>query len=603
MSGIRNLAIVAHVDHGKTTMIDQILAYCKTLGDRGNVPERFMDSNDLEKERGITITSKHVSVDFEDTRVNIVDTPGHADFGGEVERVLCLADAIILLVDAVEGPMPQTTFVLKKAIQQGLKPLVVINKIDRPMQRAEEVYDEVLELFLELETPDEHLDFPFLYASGRDGWVQREPGGEKLGLDELMRFIVDHVPAPDIIDCDHVAVRVTAIEYSDYLGKMGIGRVQEGTLTKNMRVRVLPQEGEDHRDETVRNLFRYRGVEKVEVDHVNAGDIVAIAGLKSVDPGDTVTTKEPAEKLDPVPMDEPTISMEFSINTSPFAGKEGDYVTATKIGERLFKELERNVALKVENTASPDTWLVSGRGLLHLSILIENMRREGYEFAVSRPQVVTRVLDGVINEPYQAIYIETPEVCNGKIIELMSTNCAELKNMNSKSGSTMQEFLIPARGMIGMRSKLMTVSKGEAIVNSMFDSWQPMTAKVPARSTGSLVSLEQGEATAYSLAGSEGRGRLFIGPGAKVYPGMVVGENAKERDLGLNVVKGKKLTNVRASGTDKNIKLTPPTLFSLEENLEFLAQDEMLEVTPKSLRLRKTVLDEQERRKSQRTKL
>ena len=432
---------------------------------------------------------------------------------------------------------------------------------------------------MELETPDEHLDFPFLYASGRDGWVQREPGGEQLGLDELMRFIVEHVPEPEIIECDHVAVRVTAIEYSDYLGKMGIGRVQEGILTKNMRVRVLPQEGEDYRDETVRNLFRYRGIEKVEVDSVSAGDIVAIAGLKAVDPGDTVTTKEPAEKLEPVPMDEPTISMEFSINTSPFAGKEGEYVTATKIGERLFKELERNVALKVENTASPDTWMVSGRGLLHLSILIENMRREGYEFAVSRPQVVTRDVGGVINEPYQAIYIETPEACNGKIIELMSTNCAELKHMNSKSGSTMLEFLIPARGMIGMRSKLMTVSKGEAIVNSMFDSWQPMTAKVPARSTGSLVSLEQGEATAYSLAGSEERGRLFIGPGEKVYPGMVVGENAKERDLGLNVVKGKKLTNVRASGSDKNIKLTPPTCFSLEENLEFLAQDEMLEVT------------------------
>lgn len=597
---IKNIAIVAHVDHGKTTLIDKILEYCNTLGERTEVEERFMDSGDIEKERGITITSKNVSVEHKGVKINIVDTPGHADFAGEVERVLCLADSVLLLVDSVEGPMPQTRFVLKKAIEAGLKPLVIVNKIDRPHQRANEVHDEVLDLFLELDTPDEYLEFPYLYASGRDGLIRTEPEGENLDFETLLDFILEHSPSCKGDKDAPGAIRVTSLEYNDYLGQLAIGRVEQGALKKNEVVSVLCQDNDEVRKATVRGLFVFSGIERVEVEEVTHGDLVAVQGINDVQIGQTYTLADPPIKLAHVPVDEPTLSMEFSVNNGPFVGKDGKFVTSTKISSRLYKELERNVSLKIVDTDDTDTWSVSGRGLLHLSILIESMRREGYELCVSRPKVIYKEIDGKKHEPYLTVLIEVPESYSGGIIELMSKNCGEMTNMQVKRDLSSLEFSIPARGMIGMRGKLLTASRGEAVINSLYADYRPATAKVPGRTTGSLISNSQADTTAYSLETVQGRGKLFVGTGLPVYEGMIIGENAKYQDLTVNVVKGKKHSNVRSSGTDKKVGLVPPILFSLEENLEFLAHDEMLEVTPNHMRLRKTILTEDGRKQASR---
>lgn len=598
---IRNVAIVAHVDHGKTTLIDQILKYCRTLGERSEVAERFMDSDDLEKERGITIRSKNLAVRYKGVRINVIDTPGHADFGGEVERVLCLADAIVLLVDSVEGPMPQTRFVLKKAFEAKLKPLVFINKIDRPAARAMEVVDEVLNLFIELDASDEHLEFPVIYGSGRDGFVRTEPDSENLEMSHLMDFLLEHVPAPGFDESRPGAMRVTAIEYNEYIGKLGIGRVEQGVLKANDAVTAIRQSDGNSRKEKIRSMYTFEGIQKAETTLARAGDIVALAGINNVEIGDTITLEDPAQALAPVPIDEPTLSMEFRVNDSPFAGKEGEHLTSSKIKTRLQKELERNVALRVEPTEDSDTMLVSGRGMLHLSVLIENMRREGYELSVSRPRVITRKLDGVTHEPYLMVYIEVPEEFGGKMIECMASGSGELVSMATKREFTALEFRIPARGMIGMRPKLLTLSKGECIINSIFDSWKPMTAKIVARQTGSLISMATGDATAYALETAQERGSMFVKPGDPVYEGMVVGENAKDNDLVVNPVREKKLTNMRNANAEKSAKITPAISFSLEEALEFLAEDEMLECTPQSLRIRKTFLTEEGRKKAKRS--
>lgn len=596
---VRNLAIIAHVDHGKTTLVDQLLKTCKTLGDRKEVEERFMDSMDQEKERGITIKSKHISLDYQGNRINIVDTPGHADFGGEVERVLCLADGVLLLVDALEGPMPQTRFVLKKALEHGLKPLVFINKIDRSFIRPDEVLEEILELLLDLDAPEELLDFPHMFGSAREGYVREDVEGKDLPMTRLLEFLINEVPAPSFDPDLPGAIRITSLEPNEFLGTLGIGRVMQGSITKGDKVFVLEQGQEQSKERTLRSIFHYEGLSRVEIEEAHSGELVAIAGIDPMSIGLTLTKEDPPKHLAPVPIDEPTLGLEFTVNTSPLAGQDGKFVTSSKIRERLFKESERNVALRVEETEDPDRLLVSGRGLLHLSILIEDMRREGYEFGVGRPKVITKEENGVTLEPWLAVLVESPEESAGKIIELLSSAGALMREMKTRKEITILDFKMPARTMMGMSSKILTLSRGEANVSTVFEDYEPKANVDAGRGSGSLISMLAGETTAYSLDSLQARGKLFVGPGEKVYEGMVVGENSRDNDLVVNPVKGKKLTNVRASGTDKNVKLAPPIKFSLEEALEFLAVGEMLEVTPKIFRIRKTVLDSNDRKKAE----
>ena len=598
MKSIRNLAIVAHVDHGKTTLVDRLLHHCNTIAP-GKLSERFMDSGDLERERGITITSKHVSLTYKDHKINLVDTPGHADFGGEVERVLCLADGVLLLVDSAEGPMPQTRFVLKKAMEHKLKPLVIINKIDRPNHRAYEVHDEILELFIDLEAPEEFLDFPMLYASGRDGIFKREPDGENEGVELLFNFILDNLEPAEMITDQPGAIRVTATEVDDFMGAIGIGRVHLGQVNKNAKAWVLDQRGTEPRQQVIKGLYSYRGLERIAIDSAPSGELVAVSGIADVQIGQTITLCETPEPLERVPIDEPTLTMDFLVNDSPFAGQEGTYVTSSKISERLKKELEGNISLRVESTPSPDRFNVAGRGLLHLSILIEKMRREGYELGVSRPKVLLKTIDGVQHEPFLHVFVEVNEAYSSKIIDMLLQAGGEMKGMNTRNSTCFLEFSNPARSMIGMRSKLLTLCRGEMTLSTLFQGYFKTKTSPRVRENGALVSMLGGACSAYSLDSVQNRGVLFVNPGDMVYEGMIIGENSRSEDLAVNPVKGKKHSNVRAAGSDRNIQLAPPRVLSLEDALEFLAEDEILEVTPKSFRIRKTILNAEERKKAQ----
>ena len=598
MKSIRNLAIIAHVDHGKTTLVDRLLHHCNTIAP-GKLSERFMDSGDLEKERGITITSKHVSLEYNSHKINLIDTPGHADFGGEVERVLCLADGVLLLVDASEGPMPQTRFVLKKAMEHKLKPLVIINKIDRPNHRALEVHDEILDLFIDLDAPEEFLDFPILYASGRDGIFQREPDSQDEGIELLFKFIMENLEPSDLIEDQPGAIRVTATEMDEFMGAIGIGRVHLGKVSRNARAWILDQRGSEPRQQIIKGLYSYRGLERVSIDSAPSGELVAVSGISHVQIGQTITLCDPPQPLERVPIDEPTLTMDFLVNDSPFAGQEGTYVTSSKLSERLDKELEGNISLRIESTPSPDRFSVAGRGLLHLSILIEKMRREGYELGVSRPRVLMKTIDGKLHEPYLHVFVEVNEAYSSKIIDILLQAGGEMRGMNTRNSTCFLEFSCPARSMIGMRSKLLTLCRGEMTLSTLFEGYFPTKTSPRVRENGALVSMLTGPCTAYSLDSIQNRGVLFVAPGDQVYEGMVIGENSRGEDLAVNPVKGKKHSNVRAAGSDKNIQLAPPRNMSLEDALEFLAEDEILEVTPKSYRIRKTILNADERKKAQ----
>lgn len=593
-TNIRNVAIIAHVDHGKTTLVDCLLKQSGIFRANERVVERVMDNNDLERERGITILSKNTSVYFEDIKINIVDTPGHADFGGEVERVLRMVDGALLLVDAFEGPMAQTKFVLRKALEAGLKLIVVINKIDRPDARVDEVLNEVFDLFVELEADDWQLDFPVIYTSSRLGIATEQPDAEGKDMLPLFKMIKEAIPTPSGDPERPLQIQITTLDYDDYVGRIGIGRIYNGTIRAGQTVSVCKQDGSQ---ELIRigKIWTYEGLKRVEVSEVGAGEIVALAGLGQVNIGETVSDPENPQPMPMLAIDEPTLTMEFMVNNCPFAGREGKFVTSRHLRERLFKEMETNVSLKVEETDSPDVFRVSGRGELHLAILIELMRREGFEFQISKPEPILKQINGETYEPYERLFITVPEECSGKIIENLGMRRADMLNMQPMGANVKLEFLIPARGLIGFRSDFLTDTKGEGIMHHIFDHYGPWKGDITGRRRGVLVAFETGEATTYGIYNVEERGRLFISPGEKVYAGMIVGEHSRENDLDVNVCKKKHLTNMRASGSDEAMRLTPPIRFSLEQAMEYIEEDELVEVTPETIRLRKKVLDKSER--------
>ena len=598
MQDIRNIAIIAHVDHGKTTLVDKMLLAGHLFRDNQNTGELILDNNDLERERGITILSKNVSINYKGTKINIIDTPGHADFGGEVERVLNMADGCLLLVDAFEGPMPQTRFVLQKAIEMGLKPVVVVNKVDRPGARPLEVIDEVLDLFIELGADEDQLEFPVVYASGRDGYAMNEPDEEGKDMKPLFEAIVNEVPAPQGDLEGPTQVLFSNVDYDEYVGRIGIGRVERGTVKVGQVVTVCNSLNDEKRNARVTKLYQFEGLRRVDAESASLGDIVAVSGMADLNIGETACDPEFVEPMPFVKIDEPTVSMLFMVNNSPFAGKEGKYVTSRNIRDRLFKEVETNVAMRVEETDSADTFKVSGRGELHLSILIEQMRRQNYEFQVSRPNVIYKEVNGVKMEPMELLMIEVPDTYVGAVMEKLGTRKAELLNMGTReSGTTHLEFKIPARGIMGYRSEFLTDTNGNGIMNHIFDGYEPYKGDIQQRNSGSLVVHETGDSTAYGLFYAQDRGRLFIGPGVPVYEGMIVGSNPKGDDIVINVCKKKHATNTRASGSDEALKLTPHTVLSLEQSLEFIAEDELVEVTPKSIRMRKMVLSKELRMK------
>ncbi len=596
-NNLRNVAIIAHVDHGKTTLVDQLLRQSGIFRANEAVAERVMDSNALERERGITILSKNTAVMYKDTKINIVDTPGHADFGGEVERILMMVDGVLLLVDAFEGCMPQTRFVLKKALGLGKKPVVVVNKIDRPGARPAEVVDEVLDLFIELGADEEQLDFPVVYASGRDGYASLDPNVRGTDMTPLFDTILNEVPAPHGDLNGPMQLLFSNIDADEYVGRIGIGRVERGEVHYNDPAVLC------HRDGTTENvritrLYQFEGLHRVETDHAQLGDIIAVAGLTNLNIGETVCAPDCIEPLPFVKIDEPTVSMMFMVNNSPFAGKDGKYVTSRNIRDRLFKEVQTNVAMRVEETDSADTFKVSGRGELHLSILIETMRRENFEFQVSRPKVIMKEENGKLLEPIELLMIEVPETYVGAIMEKLGGRKAELVNMGTRdTGMTHLEFKIPARGLMGYRTEFLTDTNGNGIMNHVFDSYEPYKGDIPTRSTGSLISFETGETTGYGLFNAQDRGRMFVGPGVPVYEGMIVGVSPKSDDITVNVCKKKHVSNMRAAGSDDALKLTPPSYMSLEQALEFIADDELVEVTPKTFRLRKMILSHEQRMK------
>ncbi len=592
---IRNIAIIAHVDHGKTTLVDQVLKQCEVFRENQVVQERFLDSNDLERERGITILSKNISIPYKNYKINLIDTPGHADFGGEVERVLKMADGVLLLVDSFEGPMPQTRFVLEKALHLHLKPVIVINKVDRPDNRPEEVLDEIYDLFIELDADEDQLDFPVVYASGRDGWAIKELNDEHVNLNPLLDTIISDLPTPNFEEGD-VQFQVTTLDYSDYVGRIGIGRVFRGTLNKNDKLSIIKRNGEIH-DGAIKQLFVFDGLNRTEVDVVKCGDICALVGVEDIDIGDTIADSENPEPLPIIAIDEPTISMTFTVNNSPFYGKEGKYVTSRHLHDRLHKELESNVALRVEETNSPDSYKVSGRGILHLSILIENMRREGYELQIREPKVIYKEIDGKKAEPIEVLVVDVPEQHAGKVIELVGQRKGEMTKMENKGSMQKIEFHIPSRGIMGLRTRILTTTAGEGIMHHRFYQYEYFKGSIGKAKNGALVSMADGASTAYAIDSLQDRGKFFIEPGDVVYKGQVVGENSKETDLEVNVQRGKKLTNMRAAGADKAAKIAPPIKFTLEEALEYIADDEMVEVTPKSIRLRKLYLDPNDRKR------
>ncbi len=596
---VRNIAIIAHVDHGKTTLVDELLKQSGIFRSNEVVQDRVMDSNDLERERGITILSKNTSVHYKDIKINIVDTPGHADFGGEVERILTMVDGVLLLVDAFEGCMPQTRFVLKKALGLNKKVIVVVNKIDRPGARPDEVIDEVLDLFIELGASDEQIEFPVVYASARDGYSSLDSSVREGDMRPLFDAIIENIEAP-VGDIDApLQILFSSLDYDDYIGRIGVGRVERGRISRNDMVVLCKTDGTQE-NVRISRLYQFEGLRRVEVESAAIGDIICISGITDLNIGETICSPDCVEPLPFIKIDEPTLSMNFIVNDSPFAGKEGKFVTSRNLRDRLFKEVETNVSMRVEETDSTDTFKVSGRGELHLSILIETMRRQGYEFQVSRPKVITKVENGKLLEPMELLIVEVPEEYVGAVMMKIGARRGELENMGARDGgSTHLEFKIPARGLIGYRSEFMTDTNGNGIMNNLFAGYEEYKGEIETRERGSIVAHETGESTAYGLFNTQDRGRLFIGPGVPVYEGMIVGECAKNEDLTCNICKSKHLTNTRASGSDDALRLVPHTVLSLEQSMEFIKDDELMEVTPVSIRLRKTILSKDLRLKQQ----
>ncbi|MFP7170107.1 translational GTPase TypA [Terribacillus sp. 7520-G] len=600
---IRNIAIIAHVDHGKTTLVDQLLKYSGTFRDNEHVDERAMDSNDLEKERGITILAKNTAINYNDTRINILDTPGHADFGGEVERVLKMVDGVLLVVDAYEGAMPQTRFVLKKALEQKLTPVVVVNKIDKPSARPEHVIDEVLDLFIELGADDDQLEFPVVYASALNGTSGEEPDEQVESMDAIFKTIMDNIPAPIDNADEGLQFQVTILDYNDFLGRIGIGRIFRGSVKVGDQVALMKKDG-SVKNFRITKLFGFIGLKRIEITEAKAGDIVAVAGLEDINVGETVCSVDQQEAL-PVPrIDEPTLQMTFLVNNSPFAGKEGKYITSRKIEERLLNQLETDVSLRVEPTDSPDAWTVSGRGELHLSILIENMRREGYELQLSKPQVILKEIDGKMCEPVERVQADVPEEYTGAVMESLGSRKGEMVDMiNQGNGQVRLEFRVPSRGLIGYSTEFMSQTRGFGILNHTFDGYEPVVSgQVGGRSKGVLVALEQGKASTYGIMKLEDRGVIFVPPGTDVYAGMIVGEHSRDNDLTVNITVEKHLTNVRSATKDQTSTIRKTRDLSLEEAIEYLNDDEYCEVTPESIRLRKKILNKNEREKAAKKK-
>lgn len=597
MQDIRNIAIIAHVDHGKTTLVDKMLMAGKLFRDNQKTGTQILDSNDLERERGITILSKNVSIRYKDVKINIIDTPGHSDFGGEVERVLNMADGCILLIDAFEGPMPQTRFVLQKALQIGLKPIVVVNKVDKPNCRPEEVYEMAFDLMCALDATEEQLDFPVVYGSAKQGWMGPDYNKPTNDITYLLDKIIDVIPAPKQLE-GTPQMLITSLSYSSYTGRIAVGRVHRGTITAGMDVTIAHRDGTMEKTR-IKDLQTFEGMGQAHAESVSSGDICAIVGLENFEIGDTICDLANPEPLPPIAVDEPTMSMLFTINDSPFFGREGKFCTSRHIGERLQKELERNLALKVREI-SPDSWIVSGRGVLHLSVLIETMRREGYELQVGQPQVIYKNIDGVKCEPVEELTINVPEEYSSKMIDMVTRRKGEMTSMESQGDRVNIEFEIPSRGIIGLRTNVLTGSQGEAIMAHRFKDYQPYKGEIVRRTNGSMIALESGTAFAYAIDHLQDRGKFFISPQDEVYAGQVVGEHVHDNDLVVNVTKAKQLTNMRASGADEKARIVPPVIFSLEEALEYIKEDEYIEVTPKSMRMRKITLDHLERKRANR---
>ena len=595
MHAIKNIAIIAHVDHGKTTLVDKIMHHCELFRSNENKGELILDNNDLERERGITILSKNISVTYKDTKINIIDTPGHADFGGEVERVLNMADGVLLLVDAFEGPMPQTRFVLQKAIDLKLKPIVVVNKVDKENCTPEEVHESVFDLMFELGAEEWQLDFPTVYGSAKNNWMSEDWKVQTENVEPLLDMVLEHVPSPKVEE-GTPQMLITSLDFSSYTGRIAIGRLQRGKLTAGMNVALVNRKGEVSK-QRIKELNLFDGLGRVKVNEVNAGDICAVIGLEEFEIGDTIADAENPEALPTIAIDEPTMSMLFTINDSPFFGKDGKFVTSRHIKDRLEKELERNLAMRLQETGSADKFIVFGRGVLHLSVLIETMRREGYELQIGQPQVIIKEIDGVKHEPVEELTIDLPENVSGKAIEMVTLRKGEMLSMTPKGERMVCEFIVPSRGIIGLRNQLLTATAGEAIMNHRFKEFQPFKGEIPGRINGSLISMEKGNAIPYSLDKLQERGKFFVAPNEEVYTGQVIGENSRGDDMVVNVTKTKKLSNVRSSGADDKVKLAPPIKFSLEEALEYIQGDEYVEVTPNYLRLRKVYLDENERKR------
>jgi GTP-binding protein len=593
MLNIRNIAIIAHVDHGKTTLVDKIIHISKIFRENQQFDDLILDSNDLERERGITILSKNVSVRYKDTKINIIDTPGHADFGGEVERVLKMADGVILLVDAFEGPMPQTRFVLSKALSLGLRPIVIVNKVDKPNCRPDEVHEAVFDLMFNLDATEEQLEFHTLYGSAKQNWMGPDWKNPTDSILPLLDAIVEHIPEPKIEE-GSLQMQITSLDYSSFVGRIAIGRVKRGSIKEGAQLSLCKADGVIKKVR-VKELHVFEGLGRVKVAEVNAGDICAVTGIEDFEIGDTLAALENPEALPRISIDEPTMNMLFTINNSPFFGKEGKFVTSRHLRDRLFKETEKNLALKVESTDSEDKFLVYGRGILHLSILIETMRREGYEIQVGQPQVIYKEIDGIKCEPIETLVVDVPESTAGKVIEMATQRKGELLIMEPKGDLQHLEFNIPSRGLIGLRNNMLTATQGEAIMNHRFSAYEPFKGPIPGRINGSLISMEGGQCTAYAIDKLQDRGIFFVDPGDELYTGQVIGEHSRDNDIVVNVQKGKKLTNMRASGSDDNVRIQPAKKFSLEEAMEYIQKDEYLEITPKSIRMRKIYLDENER--------
>ena len=596
MQDIRNIAIIAHVDHGKTTLVDKMMLAGHLFRNDQTNGELVLDNNDLERERGITILSKNVSINYNGTKINIIDTPGHADFGGEVERVLNMADGCILLVDAFEGPMPQTRFVLQKALQIGLKPIVVVNKVDKPNCRPEEVYEMVFDLMFSLNATEDQLDFPVLYGSAKNNWMSTDWQKPTETITPLLDCIIENIPAPKQLE-GTPQMLITSLDYSSYTGRIAVGRVHRGTLKEGMNITLVKRNGDMFKSK-IKELHVFEGLGRVKTNEVSSGDICALVGIEGFEIGDTIADFENPEALTPIAIDEPTMSMLFTINNSPFFGKDGKFVTSRHIYDRLMKELDKNLALRVVPTDSADSWLVYGRGVLHLSVLIETMRREGYELQVGQPQVIIKEIDGEKCEPVEQLTVNLPEECSSRIIDMVTKRKGEMTMMESKNDRMHLEFTIPSRGIIGLNNAVLTASAGEAIMAHRFLEYQPWKGEIERRTNGSIIAMETGTAYAYALNNLQSRGRFFIAPGDEVYAGQVVGEHTKDNDLVVNVTKSKKLTNMRASGSDDKVRLIPPIQFSLEEALEYIKEDEYVEVTPKAMRMRKVILDEIERKRA-----